>query len=106
MEAPSSSDMLVSIYKYIECHNSYVSYGINKSDSTSAAGRDIFTATTVLVSPGPIQAIHNSHRNIKSPKREAGPLPPFTFDLTMSKISLHAPGCKPNMGTGTILYLN
>jgi hypothetical protein len=57
-------------YTYTECHNSYVSNGLNKSDSTSATGRVIFTATTVLLSPGPIQVIHNSHRNIKSPKRD------------------------------------
>jgi len=97
--------MLVSTYKYTECHNSYVSYGLNKSDSPSATGRDIFTATTVPPSPGTIQVTHNSHRNIKSPKREADHLLPFTFGLIMSSISLHAAGCKPNMGTGTIIYL-
>jgi len=72
MEAPSYSDMLVSTYKDTECHNSYVSYGINKGDSTSATARDIFTATTLVPSSRPIQVIHNSHRNIKSPKRETG----------------------------------
>ena len=65
----------------MECQNSYVSYRLNKSDSTYATGKDIFTAITVLPSPGPTQVIHNSHRNIKSPKREADHLPPFTFDL-------------------------
>jgi hypothetical protein len=98
--------MLVSIYKDIECHKAYVSYGLNKSDSTSATGRDIFKAATVLSSPGPIQVIHNSHRNTKLPKREADPLPPSDLDLIMSRISLHAPGCKPNVVTGTFLYLN
>lgn len=73
--------MLVSTYKYIEYHNSYAYYGLNKSDSTSTTVRDIFTATTVLLSPGPNQVVHNSHRNIKSPKREADHLFPFTFLL-------------------------
>jgi len=93
--------MLVSTDKYTECQNSYVSYGLNKSDSTSATAKDIFTATTILPSPGPIQIIHNSHRNIKSPKREADPLPSFTFDLIMSRISLFAPRCKRNMGSSS-----